>query len=575
MEALDIHDAMSLLLAHHLFIANLIVDLLKRLAGVNLREKEGGEHAQEVDSSEDTEGLLKTDTVRVAVGRFSFSITVLRGVKETEGADDGTSLAEGGTDSVGGASDGGREDLGRVDEGGGVGTPVGEEEGEAVENQETRHVLGHPVVPVAGEEGEEGGHEEEAHHLDLPAAHVLDGENSHPVARNDGSESHDSLSTSVDKGVLDRSDPAGAGLAAVKSRGASLVAGEGSGELDVELVGGSSGIAGNVNVTDEVVGRELTPVDGGVGNPADGGVDVGLEETLGVEGDIEEEPRHASAEELNEGGTVPLGLSKLELRVVREVVLADENLHVGLDGSGVLLDVKGVAGGLRKPGAGIHGEGGRKGTEHEHSSPDVVTVLGALLNVAEASGHDKYNGVGNDVASALHGEHRGDEGATVSLGAVLGHDDSGEGIVTTDTHTKQEAEEKKGGHDSDTGAPEGETLHEGEGDHHGKGDTVDGLAADLVTKVAEENLTAEGADQGDGVDTGVEGKRKAAIVVDEADELGDLTDHLKVVTIGEETHASDDDGLDVEPRELGIVKGVEDGETGLEMISHDGDRLGS
>ena len=255
-------------------------------------------------------------------------------------------------------------------------------------------------------------------------------------------------------------------------------------------------------------------------------------------------------------------------------MLTEEDLHVLLDSGGVLLDVQGVASSLRKLRTSVHGEGGRDGSEHKNSAPDIVTILRALLEEAEAGRDGDHGSVGDDETNTLHGEHGSDEGSTVLLGSVLGHDDSGQRIVTTDAETKDEAEEKEGSHDSNAGATEGETLHEGEGNHDGEGDAVDSLAADLITEVAEEDLTAESTDQGNGRGSGVDGERKAALIVDPTNELCHHANDLEIVCIGEETHTSDDDGLDVEPRELGIVEGVEDSEAGLEMISHGGDDSG-
>ena len=121
---MDIRVTSSLLLAHHLLVANLVVDLLKRLAWRNLRKKEGGEQSHEVGGGKDSEGLLEADAI--------VRVLSMRSIEEAEGAENGTTLSGGGGDTVSSSSDGSREDLGGVDEGGGVRTPVGEEESEAV-----------------------------------------------------------------------------------------------------------------------------------------------------------------------------------------------------------------------------------------------------------------------------------------------------------------------------------------------------------------------------------------------------------------------------------------------------------
>ena len=90
-----------------------------------------------------------------------------------------------------------------------------------------------------------------------------------------------------------------------------------------------------------------------------------------------------------------------------------------------------------------------------------------------------------------------------------------------------------------------------------------------VAEATEDELTTEGSDESNGGGRGVNSEREATLVVDPADHLGHHANDLEIVGIGEETHTGDDDGLDVEPRELGIIKRVEDGEAGLEMVSHD------
>ena len=287
---MEIQVEVSLFLAHHLLITNLIVDLLKRLARRNLRKEKGGEQTEEVGSCEDAKSLLEANTVVVTVLGVSSGITRLRGVLEAEGAENSTSLTHGSRDTVSSASDGSREDLGRVDEGGRVRTPVGEEEGEAVHDDEASHAVVLPVVVETSKEGKEGSHEEESHELNLPAAQVLNGEDSHPVARNDRREGDDGLSACLEEGVVIGSHPASRSLAAVQSGSACLVAIEGDGELEVEQVRGSGGVAGHVEVANNVVRRELFPVHIGFGEPADSSVDIALEETVGVERNIEKEP---------------------------------------------------------------------------------------------------------------------------------------------------------------------------------------------------------------------------------------------------------------------------------------------
>ena len=188
-----------------------------------------------------------------------------------------------------GRSDRRREDFNREYEGGGVGSPVSKEEGKGVHSDESVDV-GEEVVVVPSEEGHEDRHEEEAHHLNRPATHLLNGEHSEPVARNNGGERDDSLCASKEIGLVQRSHPAGLGVvgAHVLARCAVCLADNTCREkYIVQDVAGAAGLS--VGSFDVIHGH-LGPVDLNVRDPPDGGVDVGLEETLGVEGNVDKEP---------------------------------------------------------------------------------------------------------------------------------------------------------------------------------------------------------------------------------------------------------------------------------------------
>lgn len=146
-----------------------------------LREEEGD------DGAEDGDATVKSNQSQDSKFRF-FSAerndgqedpqdlvgANLRGpLGEPKSSEDGTALAAGGREAVGGTTKAGRENFGGVDEGGGVGTEVEEEleEGEA-DNEGGR--LGLERGEVAGDNTEEKGFEEETANLDRLAANVLD-----------------------------------------------------------------------------------------------------------------------------------------------------------------------------------------------------------------------------------------------------------------------------------------------------------------------------------------------------------------------------------------------------------------
>ncbi|RZS15121.1 hypothetical protein BHM03_00046914, partial [Ensete ventricosum] len=124
----------------------------------------------------------------------------------------------------------------------------------------------------------------------------------------------------------------------------------------------------------------------------------------------------------------------------------------------------------------------------------------SLEHVLERGGdRDGHHPAGED-AEALHGEDGGDERAAGLLIGVLRHDGGGAGVVAADAKAEPEAEEAEGGHYALGGVAEGETRGDGAEDHEHEGHAIGALAAQLVAQPAKEELTGEGADEGDAID---------------------------------------------------------------------------
>ena len=221
--------------------------------------------------------------------------------------------------------------------------------------------------------------------------------------------------------------------------------------------------------------------------------------------------------------------------------------HVSLDLLHVVGHVQSVSGSLGKSGTGVDGKGGRDSAKHEDSAPYIVGVLGALGHALEAGGDDDGHSGGSDVAKPLHGEHRGDEGTTVGPVGVLGHDGGGEGVVTSDTETEDEAPEAEGGNNSLRGATKGETRADGCDNHNEKSKTIRKLASEVVPHPTEEELTSESSTESDTRDCQVDAKGQVPRVVDHSNELGHKSDVEEVVGVGEESHTSHQNRLNVEP----------------------------
>lgn len=106
---------------------------------------------------------------------------------------------------------------------------------------------------------------------------------------------------------------------------------------------------------------------------------------------------------------------------------------------------------------------------------------------------------------------------------------------------------------------EGEAGGDGANDHENEGNAVDFFTAELVAEPAEEELAGKGAAEGDAVDGGSDVGREGAgfggiwnMVIDSAEEFSDDGDTEEIVSVGEETHSSDDDCSEMVP--LGFCK---------------------
>ena len=168
----------ALLLAHiaghHLILA----DLLQR-ASFRLRHQERHKESQPIHRRQQPQRRLQPG--------------IVLHVQEAERANDAASLAPRCTEPVAERAVLCRVHLCGQDERGGVRTPVGKEEREAVDGHE--RAVSVEVVEVASENGHEQCHEEEAHELDVTTAHVLDGGDGEPVARHGGRQGDDGLCT--------------------------------------------------------------------------------------------------------------------------------------------------------------------------------------------------------------------------------------------------------------------------------------------------------------------------------------------------------------------------------------------
>lgn len=427
-----------------------LLNLLKGHA-LGLGDEEGGQETEGHDTGKDSEQLGQE-------GVLAGLTTDLSDLVEEEGGQDGTELARGGRDTVGGGADTGGEDLTGDDEGGSVGSEVEEELGQGEDGDEEGDD-GLELVEGEREDQEEDGQHGETHELDLLAAHLLDEEDGEPVTGNETEEG--------DSQVAEGSSP----------------------EVIIDLT-----------VADETHGVQ----------------DVGLVERDTIESNIEQEPGRGGTDEdlevlparevLNESTvvvTVGLGLGDGSL-VGDGISSSGGGGGSGGGGTGnggvglldIVLDIHGVTGGLGHGQAEVDGGNSRDTTNTNADTPDVIEVVNIGLDgCLEAGEDDEGHDRGHHITDTLHGEDDGHELTATTGRGPLGGDSGRHGVITTDTDTEDEAPEGEVLDDSgalSVGSGHGAAESTENDDHQLQ--TVDLLTTVGVTEVTKDELTDEGSE---------------------------------------------------------------------------------
>jgi len=170
---------------------NLTRELLEGLA-LGLGDQKRGENTAQHEQREDLHNVVQpwAGSATSSTGLDAAS------TERTEHTlrNDGTDLAGGGGEAVGGGAVTGWEAFTGDDEGGGVGTEVEEELGEDVEGEES---VAREVVVGESDDDEEYGEHGEAHELNGLAANGIDGCNGDPVTGDSTGENENEISNSV------------------------------------------------------------------------------------------------------------------------------------------------------------------------------------------------------------------------------------------------------------------------------------------------------------------------------------------------------------------------------------------
>ncbi|KAG6545633.1 hypothetical protein Mapa_012987 [Marchantia paleacea] len=343
-------------------------------------------------------------------------------------------------------SESGREEFRWNDEGGGIGTEVGEEEGQGVDADEghvvATTVLGRVIdawvaperIVIKRQNQHEHSHTKESHELNPPPPDPVYGSNRHPVARHGRNQCDQSLRSADSERLLQGTHRPGRW------------------------------------------------------NPPDGSEDILLEQILAVKRHVQHEPTNCGAEQVRsmackklpakqpvlnftDSSTIHGSLNFLLLNysLVIGLVVSEldvENLlHVPGSLAVVLLHQSRVPGSLRHFHAVVVSGSCWNGTEHEEeppnkvrfrgSGPDLVDrERGSVVRHVEGRGQNDGHGRTREDSEALHGEHCSHESPSSFLVGVLRHDRRRQRVISSDSEAQPEAKKAQSDHDAGGSAAE-------------------------------------------------------------------------------------------------------------------------
>lgn len=507
----------------------LLTEVFQSLA-LGFGNQQSGTNSEKHEQSVDLHDVVEP-AVRLALG----AVVVDQRSNDNLG-NNGTNLTRGSRHTVGSRSVTGRENLTGNNEGGGVGSPVGEELGKNVKSKKT--VLTNLVVSKTND-AEDSGQGNETTKLNGLAANDIKSGNREPVTGN-----------------------------------------------------GTS--AGNDNVTDGsvvqvVVDVLLTGVANGLEND-------GVVKTKPVVGNVKHEPRASSSDknlsvlplgemgpEVGQRGLGDLvllllgsgGSSRLtkSLNIISRSVTnaaSSELLSIGSTLFDITGDIKSVTGGFRNGKTEVKSADGGDTAETNQNSPHLVngldTLTSALRNVL---GVDELGLPGNNrndrdntsekLTPALVGKDSCHNGTSPLGSSKLGSDDRGKRVVTTDTDTHNDTPEDEGTNKGNGGGLTNDGLTNGGSNDNHEFNTVNALSADNISNPTKEELANDGTgrsrdlDKGSGRGGNLSGLALLGTPEDIGKHGGSNVNGKDIERVGHETNTSDHDGTDVVPSKGGIV----------------------
>ena len=194
-----------------------------------------------------------------------------------------------------------------------------------------------------------------------------------------------------------------------------------------------------------------------------------------------------------------------------------------------------------------------------------MIVLCIRRSIEYRTNHHRY-GRADENPKALHRENSGDKRATRLLVGELRHDRRRQRIITANPDAEHEPEESQSPQHAVPSPADGEAASDGAQHHEHQWEPVYAPPPDLITEAAEDELTNHSPQQrqpyqeGDHKSWGFVLLLKVwlILVVDPSDQFHDGRNTEEVVGVGKETHAGDDDGLEVVILGFSSVKGRKD-----------------
>lgn len=410
---------------------------------LGLRDEERREDTSQHEESEDFQKMVNP----------SVGATDILEETESDLRNNSTELAGSSADTVSSGTVTGREYFTRNDESGGVRTPVEENLGKGIKDNEGSLGLGKNGVVTETKNDEKDGQHSETHNLNGLTAHLFNGEDGDPVTGNGTKKGDDDVTDSV-----------------------------------VEHGGVSIATTGETNVVknDRVVKTKTVPSD------------IKSEPRISsTEKDLSVAPVTKVSAEIGPGSSGRNTFNASDSNVISVVTSSGTTFNESGSITGTLFDllfnIHGITGGFGNGETVVKSNETRDGTNTDEDTPDIIQVGGVSTDlVLESSGGDKSNNTSGDLTQTLHSKDSGHHSTTTAGGGEFSSDNRRQRIITTNTNTKNDTPEGDDTPGRDSLTITSESLSDGSDNDDHQFNTIHALTTDAIGKPTEEKLTNNG-----------------------------------------------------------------------------------